>query len=131
MLNLLATKVQWATDHKIASRVITQFCFDNLVITEYLSQLRRLVTTSDVYIGLAGPMSMTQLIKFSLLCGIGNSIQFLKDSSSLRGLIGGIVGHYDSNAFIHTLQESEQLIDGYHFFTFGNYLKAFESRQEF
>ena len=130
MLHVLAAKVQWATEHRIASRVVTQFCFDNTVIAAYLAQLQQLTVSSEVYIGIAGPINMTKLVKFSLLCGVGNSVKFLeKASSNLKGLIGNIIGQYDSNALIAQLQDSKQFIDGYHFFAFGNYLKTFECRQ--
>ncbi|MDA4809440.1 methylenetetrahydrofolate reductase, partial [Enterobacter hormaechei] len=62
-------------------RVVTQFGFDAERFIRYAESLREHGVDLPVHLGVAGPAKITTLIKYAAMCGVGNSISFLKKNA--------------------------------------------------
>jgi len=88
MTETLLCKAEWAKANGVDMYYETQFCFTPGPIIEWESRTRallakRLQMDEDspglpaVHLGVAGPAKIANLIKFSLMAGVGNSIRFV------------------------------------------------------
>ena len=87
----------------IDMRIVTQFGFDASKFIEWAEGLKAQGIDMPVHLGVAGPAKITTLIKFAAMCGVGNSISFLKKnalsltalatSHSPEGMVGPIENH--------------------------------------
>lgn len=62
-------------------RIVTQFGFDAAKFISWAEGLREQGIDLPVHLGVAGPAKITTLIKFAAMCGVGNSINFLKKNA--------------------------------------------------
>jgi methylenetetrahydrofolate reductase (NADPH) len=116
-----------ALDQKIAAAraaglsvsIVSQFSFSAERILAWLRQLRACGITVPVKVGLAGPASLTALLRYAKRCGV---------SASLRGLMSGaatgLVGHAGPDPIIEALAAAGDLSPGDlgiapHYFSFG------------
>lgn len=68
-------------------RIVTQFGFDGEGFASWANALAGQGIDLPVHIGVAGPAKVTTLVRYAALCGVGNSLEFLrKRSSSLAAL---------------------------------------------
>ena len=63
------------TDAKMA--IVTQFCFDANVVKKWADDIKDNGIDIPIHIGIAGPAKLQTLLKFSVECGIGSSMQIL------------------------------------------------------
>ena len=63
------------TDAKMA--IATQFCFDANVVKKWADDIKDDGIDIPIHIGIAGPAKLQTLLKFSVECGIGSSMQIL------------------------------------------------------
>jgi methylenetetrahydrofolate reductase (NADPH) len=63
------------TDAKMA--IATQFCFDANVVKKWADNIKDDGIDIPIHIGIAGPAKLQTLLKFSVECGIGSSMQIL------------------------------------------------------
>ena len=81
-----------------------------------------------VHLGVAGPAKITTLIKYAAMCGVGNSISFLKKNAlSLTALATshspeGVVGPIEQHAIANPASAIKQI----HIFPFGGLKKSSE-----
>ena len=59
-------------------RIVTQFGFAPDAFIDWAKSLTAHGVSLPIHIGVAGPATLKTLIKFAALCGVGNSISFLK-----------------------------------------------------
>lgn len=115
----LDEKIASATAQGLRVHIISQFCFSGERIIAWLTQLRSVGISHPVRVGLAGPTSVTALIRFAKRCGV---------NASLRGLMSGtaaaLVGNVGPDRLIEALAAAQDKIgDAHpHYFTFGNLL---------
>ena len=109
-------------------RVVTQFGFDADRFIRYSESLRQHGVELPVHLGVAGPAKITTLIKYAAMCGVGNSISFLKKNAlSLTALATshspeGVVGPIEQ----HVLANPTSVIKQIHIFPFGGLKKSSE-----
>ncbi len=114
------------TDARV--RIVTQFGFDAEKFILWSDGLKDAGIDLPVHLGVAGPAKITTLVKFAAMCGIGNSISFLKKrGSSLITLASGfspdsIVGPIED----HVNQADWTAIRQIHVFPFGGVKKSAE-----
>jgi methylenetetrahydrofolate reductase (NADPH) len=110
----------------IDAYLVSQFCFEAEPILALLRRLRGAGIAAPLRVGLAGPASLTTLMKFALRCGVGNSVRAL----ALRGAsIARLLTEADPGPVIDGLApaianepgpNSPGLgVEGIHFFAFG------------
>ncbi len=109
-------------------RIVTQFGFDADRFITWANVLKNHGIDLPVHLGVAGPAKVTTLLKFAAMCGVGNSISFLKKnalsltalatSHSPEAVVGPIEDHFLSNP--------ESAIKQIHVFPFGGIKKSSE-----
>lgn len=69
-------------------RIVTQFGFDPEKALLWAASLPEFGVDLPVHLGVAGPAKLATLIKYAMMCGVGNSIDFLnRQARSLTGLV--------------------------------------------
>lgn len=137
-------KAEWAYVNSMPLYYETQFCFESKPILDWEIQTRQeiiqhLTNNSNgfnlndnakkmklpsVQLGIAGPATISNLIKFGAMSGVGNSLNFLtKYSGNVfklatkhepTDLILDVAKHYFN-------EDGNSLIDGLHFYPFGGF----------
>lgn len=109
-------------------RIVTQFGFDAGRFIAWAEGLQRHGIDLPVHLGVAGPAKITTLIKYAAMCGVGNSISFLrKNALSLTALATshspeGVVAPIER----HVQATSRSAIRQIHVFPFGGLKKSSE-----
>lgn len=119
----LLAKRELARENGLELQIVTQFCFDAEPIVSWTRQSAALGI--PVRVGLAGPASITTLLKFAARCGIGNSVRILK---SRTDSIIRLLTEAGPEGLIRDLARSaaagEARFAGVHLFTFGGLLRS-------
>jgi methylenetetrahydrofolate reductase (NADPH) len=115
----LLAKRELARENGIELQVVTQFCFDAAPIVSWAARMRKFGPA--LRIGLAGPASITTLLKFAARCGVGNSARALKSKS---GSIIRLITEAGPEAVVRDLargiaQGPDPASLSVHLFTFG------------
>jgi methylenetetrahydrofolate reductase (NADPH) len=79
----LAEKIAAAEATGLAVEIVTQFCFDARRMLDYVAQLRAYGFEQPVRIGLAGPTSLSSLLRYASRCGVRASAQALAQRAGL------------------------------------------------
>jgi methylenetetrahydrofolate reductase (NADPH) len=117
---LLAAKLQAAEQTGLKVNIVTQFCLETAPILGWLRRLRDHGIDLPVRIGLAGPTSLTALMRYARRCGVRASTQGLTRNA---GLIKHLLGAAAPDAIIRALIDANR--DGElgdiapHLFSFG------------
>lgn len=102
-------------------RIVTQFGFDATRFIDWSEGLGMHGIDLPVHLGVAGPAKITTLVKYAAMCGVGNSVSFLKKrAGSIRTLLTGfspdeIVGPIEQ----HIASHPDSAIRQVHVFPFG------------
>ncbi|EKJ95372.1 methylenetetrahydrofolate reductase [Bradyrhizobium lupini HPC(L)] len=90
-----------------AMRIVTQFGFDSARFIAWAEGLAASGIDLPVHIGVSGPAKITTLLKYAALCGVGNSIAYLKKNAlslttlarghSPESIVGPIERHWRDN----------------------------------
>ncbi|MEM6665004.1 MAG: methylenetetrahydrofolate reductase [Pseudomonadota bacterium] len=75
---VLSEKADFAGRTNADMRIVTQFGFDAAATIRWAERLRISGIYLPVHVGVAGPAKITTLLKYAMMCGVGNSIEFLK-----------------------------------------------------
>jgi len=102
-LNLTLQKVLNIKKHNMIPYIITQMCFKDWTVNEWIKSARAMGIECDIHSGMSGPTSITSLIKIAMKCGVGNSIDYLKKNNlsidyNYKELINGLIYH---NHIVH------------------------------
>lgn len=109
-------------------RIVTQFGFNAEHFITWAEGLSASGVNLPVHLGVAGPAKLTTLVKFAAMCGVGNSIQFIKKrASAVTSLLGG----FDPDEIVkpieqHVLNNPDSAITQVHVFPFGGVKKSAE-----
>lgn len=109
-------------------RIVTQFGFDSAGFTRWADGLASSGIDLPVHLGVAGPAKLTTLVKFAAMCGVGNSIKFLKKRA---GTISTLMSGFDPDEIVdpierHALADPKCAIKQIHVFPFGGMKKSAE-----
>jgi methylenetetrahydrofolate reductase (NADPH) len=113
--------------------LVSQFVFEAPPIVEFAKKLRKEGTTVPFRVGVAGPADRGLLMKYALICGIGNSLRVLKGRANLA--LNTLTGETPEDV-VRGIGEA-QLADpslgmsGIHFFTFGSLAKSAQWAKSF
>jgi methylenetetrahydrofolate reductase (NADPH) len=127
-IDALRQKQEFGKRTGIDMRIVTQFGFDAAKFIAWADRLKTQGIDMPVHLGVAGPAKITTLIKFAAMCGVGNSISFLKKNAlSLTALATshspeGMVGPIES----HVASTPATAIAQIHVFPFGGLKKSTE-----
>lgn len=125
-MEALHQKQAFAEKTGLKLRIVTQFGFDAPIFIDWSQDLQAAGITMPVHLGVAGPAKVTTLIKFAAMCGVGNSLSFLKKRG---GAMATMVKGFDPNDIVdpieaHWQQSETSLIEQVHVFPFGGAKKS-------
>ncbi|MEP7029729.1 MAG: methylenetetrahydrofolate reductase [Pseudolabrys sp.] len=124
-------RLEAALDQKIAAAraaglsvtIVSQFSFSGERILAWLKQLRACGIAVPVKIGLAGPASVTGLLRYARRCGVAASMRGLMSGAG-SGLIGQVSGSAGPDLIIETLAAAGDLNAAPHYFSFGGIVET-------
>lgn len=71
-------------------RIVTQFGFDAAGFIQWADGLSAAGIDLPVHLGVAGPAKLTTLVKYAIMCGVGNSVNFIKKrAASVATMVKG------------------------------------------
>ena len=128
-LEALRLKQEFSKRSGAELRIVTQFGFDAESFINWASGIKSAGVDLPIHIGVAGPAKITTLLKFAAMCGVGNSMTFLKKrSNALLTLAAG----FDPEEVARPLEQhwlgadGTPVIDQMHVFPFGGLKKSAE-----
>ena len=112
----LGRKIAAAEATGLAVEIVTQFCFDAGRMLDFVAQLRSFGFDHPVRTGLAGPTSLTALMRYAGRCGVRASAQALAQRS---GLIRQMFAQATPDDLVRALAQTATAGISPHFFSFG------------
>jgi methylenetetrahydrofolate reductase (NADPH) len=112
----LAEKIAAAEGTGLAVEIVTQFCFDARRMLDYVERLRAFGFEHQVRIGLAGPTSLSSLLRYASRCGVRASAQALAQRA---GLVRQLFALTVPDDLIRSLTDAAPAHVSAHFFSFG------------
>jgi methylenetetrahydrofolate reductase (NADPH) len=124
----LKLKQDFANRSDARMRILTQFGFDAAKFIGWADGLASSGIDLPVHIGVAGPAKITTLIKYAAMCGVGNSLAYLrKNALSLTTLA---TGHSPESVVSpvekYWMSKPDGVIQQVHVFPFGGVRKSAE-----
>lgn len=122
----LQRKCQSIEARGMAPLVVTQFAFDADIVLAWLAVLRARGITVPVLVGVPGPASITRLLRYAAMCGVGASASML----ARYGIsIGRLLGTAGPEVFVDRLVKGLTSAHGQvspHLFPFGGIAPSLE-----
>jgi methylenetetrahydrofolate reductase (NADPH) len=87
----MMAKIEAATGTGLAVHIVTQFCFSAPTILAWIRRLRDQGVDLPVRVGLAGPTTLSGLLRFARICGVSASAQGLVRHAGLAKQLFGMV----------------------------------------
>ena len=116
----LDAKIATAAVHGLALHIVSQFSFSPERILAWLKRLRACGIATPVKVGMAGPTSLTALLRYAKRCGVNGSLRGL-----MSGTAAGLIGHVGPDRIIDSLGAASGLGDiAPHYFSFGGALET-------
>ena len=112
----LTAKVAAAEATGLTVEIVTQFCFDVGVILGFIGKLRAFGIEHPLRIGLAGPTSLTSLMRYASRCGVRTSAAALAQRA---GLIRQMFAMATPDDLLRALAKAAPGNMTPHFFSFG------------
>jgi len=112
----LAEKIAAAEATGLAVEIVTQFGFDAKRMLDYVARLRAFGFEQPVRMGLAGPTSLSSLLRYASRCGVRASAQALAQRA---GLVRQLFALAVPDDLIRTLADAAPAHVSAHFFSFG------------
>jgi len=112
----MAEKIAAAEATGLAVEIVTQFSFDARAIVNFIARVRTFGFEHRLRVGLAGPTSLTSLMRYASRCGVRASAQGL---ASRAGLMRQMFAMTTPDDIIRALAEVAPVNVVPHFFSFG------------
>jgi methylenetetrahydrofolate reductase (NADH) len=116
----LAAKKSLARRVGLDLGIVTQFCFESGPVLSWAAKMKG--HGLPVRAGFAGPAGLPRLLRFAVLCGIGNSVRALK--ARPRAITRLMVEAGPEVALREVAGRAEPPIAGAHFFCFGGLVRT-------
>lgn len=124
----LHDKVAFVADQPHKTYIVTQFGFDHTDFTKFDQATSAAGISLPLHVGMAGPASIKQLVRYAAVCGVGASAGMLmKRTGAMANLMRKQAPDDLITAFAHyNLENPQSRIVGGHFFAFGGVTKTAE-----
>lgn len=123
---VLERKCQAIEARRMAPVIVTQFAFDADAVLAWLDALRARGISVPVLVGVPGPASVSRLLRYAAMCGVGASASML----ARYGIsIGRLLGTAGPEVFVDRLVKGLTRAHGQvspHFFPFGGVAPSLE-----
>jgi methylenetetrahydrofolate reductase (NADPH) len=114
-----------------ATYIVSQICYDPVVVRGWLSTLRARGVVLPVYVGLPGVIDRAKLLRVSLRVGLGDSVRFLRKQSDVATHV--LTGYTPDElvwGLADLLHDPHAGVAGWHLFTFNEVERTERWRQE-
>ncbi|WP_156168237.1 methylenetetrahydrofolate reductase [Grimontia sp. AD028] len=123
----LEFKRNYAKTHGLSLWVVTQFSFDQTVLEQWLDEHQTILAGIPVYLGLAGPTRLKNLLSYAAQCGVATSAKALtKNINAVRLLRPWTPDSLLEGLAIYQSNRSESVLKGIHLFPFGGLKQSAE-----
>ena len=117
---VLAAKLEAAEQTGLAVNIVTQFCLEAGPIIAWVRRLRAHGIDHPVRVGLAGPTSLTTLMRYARRCGVRAATQGLaRNAGLIKHLLGAAAPDGAIRALIEANRDGELGDIAPHLFSFG------------
>ena len=82
MHRALYEKAQFAVDTGLQMYIVTQFGFNAQAVIDWETELSTMEIELPIHVGMAGPTSLKQLLRYAMRCGINASMRMLVGKAS-------------------------------------------------
>ncbi len=122
----LKQKQEYAQNSDMDFYIVTQFGFDMESFIAWSKAVKAENIDLPIHLGVAGPAKLATLIRFAALCGVGNSLAFLKKRG---GAVANLATGYNPDNLVEKLESyleknQESNISQIHVFPFGGIEKT-------
>jgi methylenetetrahydrofolate reductase (NADPH) len=122
LADALARKNDYARRTGMAVTVVTQFGFDGEAVLDWAKAIGEAGNRLPIRIGIAGPASITSLMKYAKMCGVNASMSMLNRAG---GRLLQLVGQASPDGLIVDLASKREgwaeLVRDLHFYPFGGF----------
>lgn len=124
----LRLKQAFAERSDAEMRIVTQFGFDAEGFVRWADGLKDSGVHLPVHLGAAGPAKLATLVKYAMMCGVGESVRFIKKrAASVSTMVKG----FDPDEVVepierHVNEATDTPIAQIHVFPFGGLKKSTE-----
>ncbi|MDX6388963.1 MAG: methylenetetrahydrofolate reductase [Streptosporangiaceae bacterium] len=115
-----------------AAYIVSNLCFDPAVLRHWISRVRARGVTLPLFVGLAGPVDRTRLIKMAARAGAAESARFLAGHIEWFLRLGAPGGYRPDRLLDRTggtLSSPASMVEGLHLFTFNQVRQTEEWRR--
>jgi len=112
-IDQLKTKIKLAQQQGYETGVVSQFCFNETKIIEWVKQVEQFLPREQIKIGVVGPTNIAKMIQIARICGVHLPISFL-----LSKLPKLILGRHLANGVLNKVLAYAPTI-GVHVYTMG------------
>jgi methylenetetrahydrofolate reductase (NADPH) len=117
---VLAAKLEAAEQTGLRVQIVTQFCLEAAPIVAWVRRLRAHGIDHPVRVGLAGPTSLTTLMRYARRCGVRAATQGLaRNAGLIKHLLGAAAPDGIIRALIEANRDGELGDIAPHLFSFG------------
>jgi methylenetetrahydrofolate reductase (NADPH) len=115
-----------------AAYIVSNLCFDPAVLRRWISRVRARGVTLPLFVGLAGPVDRTRLVRMAAKAGVAESARFLAGHTEWFLRLGA-PGGYSPDRLLDrtggTLSSPASAVEGLHLFTFNQVRQTEEWRR--
>jgi methylenetetrahydrofolate reductase (NADPH) len=116
-----------------ATYLVSNLCFDPRTLRQWVRRIRARGVTLPLFVGLAGPIERTRLLKMAAKAGVAESSRFLARHGEWFVRLGA-PGAYSPERLLgdvsSALTAADAGVDGLHIFTFNQVQQTERWRQE-
>jgi methylenetetrahydrofolate reductase (NADPH) len=115
-----------------AAYIVSNLCFDPAVLRHWISRVRARGVTLPLFVGMAGPVDRTRLIKMAARAGVAESARFLAGHTEWFLRLGAPGGYRPDRLLDRTggtLSSPASMVEGLHLFTFNQVRQTEEWRR--
>lgn len=122
----LSGKNEFAKTTDLDVRIVTQFGFDPDAVTSWERDTSASGVDLPVHVGMAGPASVRQLVKFAMMCGIGSSAKMMmtRTGATANLLRSQAPDELITHIARHRASSPDTRLRKAHFFCFGGVVKT-------
>ncbi|HUA41042.1 MAG TPA: methylenetetrahydrofolate reductase [Streptosporangiaceae bacterium] len=118
---------------RYATYLVSNLCFDQRTLRQWVRRIRSRGVTLPLYVGLAGPIERTRLLKMAAKAGVAESSRFMARHGEWFVRLGA-PGAYSPERLLgdvsSALTAADAGVDGLHIFTFNQVQQTEQWRQE-
>ena len=127
----ITVQAMWDKRHH-AAYIVSNLCFDPAVLRRWIERIRARGVTLPLYVGLAGPLDRTRLLRMAAKAGVADSARFLAGHTEWFLRLGTPGGYSPDRLLDRTgtvLGAPASAVAGLHLFTFNQLRQTEEWRR--